>query len=167
MRSSLQTIRRYRAATTHLINFIAQKGVASKTSLFQVGHAEEFVHYLRTLKVTPNGHANSQKRHLLDKGIKYILQCCRSMFSYARKPRHLSPYAENPFSSLDLDRIPIENAKIISIFSADQEKAFLDKQPQRNDWFRCTVTFLRPFKISFSEFGPKLLQNSFTFVRGL
>ncbi|HBL42634.1 MAG TPA: hypothetical protein DDZ90_04500, partial [Planctomycetaceae bacterium] len=76
LRSSLQTIRRYRAATTHLINFIAQKGVASKTSLFQVGHAEEFVHYLRTIKVAPNGHENSQKRPLLDKGIKYILQCC-------------------------------------------------------------------------------------------
>lgn len=126
LRSSLQTIRRYRAATTHLINFIAQKGVASKTSLFQVGHAEEFVHYLRTIKVAPNGHENSQKRPLLDKGIKYILQCCRSMFGYAIKRRHLSPYAENPFSSLDLDRIPIENAKAISIFNPDQEKEFLE-----------------------------------------
>jgi integrase len=95
LRSSLQTIRRYRAATTHLINFIAHKGVASKTSLFQVGHAEEFVYYLRTIKVAPNGHKNSQKRPLLDKGVKYILQCCRSMFGYAIKRRHLSPYAKN------------------------------------------------------------------------
>ncbi|MCH9775051.1 MAG: tyrosine-type recombinase/integrase [Planctomycetes bacterium] len=146
LRSSLQTIRRYRAATTHLINFIAQKGVASKTSLFQVGHAEEFVHYLRTIKVAPNGHENSQKRPLLDKGIKYILQCCRSMFGYAIKRRHLSPYAENPFSALDLDRIPIENSKVISIFSPDQEKAFLEAC---DDWqfpifLTLMLTGLRP-----------------------
>ncbi|WP_298869256.1 tyrosine-type recombinase/integrase [uncultured Gimesia sp.] len=150
LRSSLQTIRRYRAATTHLINFIAQKGVASKTSLFQVGHAEEFVHYLRTIKVAPNGHANSQKRHLLDKGIKYILQCCRSMFGYAIKRRHLSPYAENPFSSLDLDRIPIENAKVISIFSPDQEKEFLEAC---DDWqfpifLTLILTGLRPGELT-------------------
>ncbi|QGQ25764.1 MULTISPECIES: tyrosine-type recombinase/integrase [Gimesia] len=150
LRSSLQTIRRYRAATTHLINFIAHKGVASKTSLFQVGHAEEFVHYLRTIKVAPNGHENSQKRHLLDKGIKYILQCCRSMFGYAIKRRHLSPYAENPFSSLDLDRIPIENAKVISIFSPDQEKKFLETC---DDWqfpifLTLMLTGLRPGELT-------------------
>lgn len=150
LRSSLQTIRRYRAATTHLINFIAQKGVASKTSLFQVGHAEEFVHYLRTIKVAPNGHENSQKRPLLDKGIKYILQCCRSMFGYAIKRRHLSPYAENPFSSLDLDRIPIENAKAISIFSPDQEKKFLEVC---DDWqfpifLTLMLTGLRPGELT-------------------
>ena len=150
LRSSLQTIRRYRAATTHLINFIAHKGVASKTSLFQVGHAEEFVHYLRTIKVAPNGHANSQKRHLLDKGIKYILQCCRSMFGYAIKRRHLSPYAENPFSSLDLDRIPIENTKVISIFSPDQEKEFLEAC---DDWqfpifLTLMLTGLRPGELT-------------------
>ena len=150
LRSSLQTIRRYRAATTHLINFIAQKGVASKTSLFQVGHAEEFVHYLRTIKVAPNGHENSQKRPLLDKGIKYILQCCRSMFGYAIKRRHLSPYAENPFSSLDLDRIPIENAKVISIFSPDQEKEFLEAC---DDWqfpifLTLMLTGLRPGELT-------------------
>lgn len=76
--------------------------LASKTSQFQASHAEEFVHYVRTIKVASNGHENSLKRPLLDKGIKYILQCCCSMFGYAIKRRHLSPYAENPFSCLDL-----------------------------------------------------------------
>lgn len=150
LRSSLQTIRRYRAATTHLINFVREKGVASKTSQFQTRHAEEFVHYLRTIKVTPNGHENSQKRPLLDKGIKYILQCCRSMFGYAIKRRHLSPYAENPFSCLDLDRIPIENAKAVSIFSPDQEKAFLEAC---DDWqfpifLTLMLTGLRPGELT-------------------
>ncbi|QDV52127.1 tyrosine-type recombinase/integrase [Gimesia fumaroli] len=150
LRSSLQTIRRYRAATTHLINFVREKGVASKTSQFQARHAEEFVHYLRTIKVAPNGHENSQKRPLLDKGIKYILQCCRSMFGYAIKRRHLSPYAENPFSCLDLDRIPIENAKAVSIFSPDQEKTFLEAC---DDWqfpifLTLILTGLRPGELT-------------------
>lgn len=47
------------------------------------------------------------------------------MFAFAMKRRHLSPYAENPFSELDIDRIPVENAKPVSIFSADQEREFL------------------------------------------
>jgi len=150
LRSSLQTIRRYRAATTHLINFVCEKGVVSKTSQFQAGHAEGFVHYLRTIKVAPNGHENSQKRPLLDKGIKYILQCCRSMFGYAIKRRHLSPYAENPFSCIDLDRIPIENAKAVSIFSPDQEKAFLEAC---DDWqfpifLTLMLTGLRPGELT-------------------
>ncbi|QDU07674.1 hypothetical protein [Gimesia aquarii] len=107
----------HQAAITHLSNFVREISIASKTSQFQARHAEEFVHYLQTIKVAPNGYENSQKRPLLDKGIKYILPCCRSMFSYAIKRRHLSPYAETPFSCLDLGRILIENAKTVSIFS--------------------------------------------------
>ena len=150
LRSSLQTIRRYRAATNHLINFIDQRGTAFKTSQFQTSHAEEFVHYLRTIKVSPNGHPNSHKRPLLDKGIKYILQCCRSLFSYAMKRRHLSPYAENPFSSLDLDRIPVENSKPVIIFTPEQEREFLQVC---DDWqfplfLTLILTGLRPGELT-------------------
>ncbi len=168
LRSSLQTIRRYRAATTHLINFVRKKGVACKTSQFQARHAEEFVHYLRTIKVAPNGHENSQKRPLLDKGIKYILQCCRSMFGYAIKRRHLSPYAENPFFCLDLDRIPIENAKAVSIFSPDQETAFLEAC---DDWqfpifLTLMLTGLRPGELTHLLLPDDLdLKTGMLFVR--
>jgi integrase len=84
------------------------------------------VRYLRTLEVSPNGHPNSPKRPLLDKGIKYILQCCRSLFHFAIKHRYLSPYADNPFSALDLERIPVENAKQVILFSVEQERNFLE-----------------------------------------
>ena len=72
------------------------------------------------------------------------------MFGYAIKRRHLSPYAENPFSSLDLDRIPIENAKVISIFSPDQEKKFLETC---DDWqfpifLTLMLTGLRPGELT-------------------
>ncbi len=126
LRSSVQTINRYRAATNHLLTFIRTARASDSTSFFRVQHAEGFVRYLRTVQVAPNGHANSRRRLLLDKGIKYILCCCRTMFNYAMKRRHLSPYAENPFSELDLDRIPIENAKPVIIFTRDQEQRFLE-----------------------------------------
>lgn len=45
---------------------------------------------------------NTAKRHLLDKGLCYILECCRTLFQFAAKRRHLPPYAENPFSALEI-----------------------------------------------------------------
>ena len=146
LRSSVQTINRYRAATNHLLVFIRTARASDKTSTFRVQHAEEFVRYLRTVQVAPNGHENSRRRPLFDKGIKYILCCCRTMFNYAMKRRHLSPYAENPFSELDLDRIPIENSKPVVIFTADQEQKFLETC---DDWqfpvfLTLILTGLRP-----------------------
>lgn len=125
LRSSVQTINRYRTATNHLLTFIRTSRVPDKTSSFRVQDARGFIRHLRTIQVASNGHANARKRPLRDKGIKYILCCCRTMFAFAMKRRHLSPYAENPFSELDIDRIPVENAKPVSIFSADQEREFL------------------------------------------
>lgn len=125
LRSSLHTVRRYRTATDHLVRFARDAGYAANTADFRTTQAEQFVRYLRTITVAPNGHPNAQKRPLLDKGVKYILQCCRSLFHFAMKRRHLPPYAENPFSALDLDRIPVENARRVVIFTPDEERSFL------------------------------------------
>ena len=126
LRSSMPTVNRYRTATEHLLKFVQSSRAPQSTSTFRVQHAEEFVRYLRTIEVAPNGHVNSRKRKLLDKGITYILTSCRTMFNYARKRRHLPPYTENPFSFLEIDRMPVENIKPISIFSPDQERRFLE-----------------------------------------
>jgi integrase len=126
LRSSVQTIRRYRSATVHLLQFLNSSRSPATTALFRPQHAAEFVRYLRTVQVAPNGHANARKRLLLDKGLKYVLLTCRSMFNYALKRRHLSPYAENPFGSLDLDRIPVEHSRPVQIFTAEQEQTFLE-----------------------------------------
>lgn len=125
LRSSVQTVNRYRTATEHLVRFLMQRPVRN-TSLFHISHAEEFVGYLRRLKVSPNGHKNTTPRPLMDKGLKYILECCRALFSFALKRRHLSPYAENPFAELELNRIPIEVHRPIHLFTAEQESNFLD-----------------------------------------
>ncbi|MCC7086804.1 MAG: site-specific integrase [Pirellulales bacterium] len=125
-RSSLPTIRRYRAATEHLLNFVSGQGHLRYASDFRPADAEQFVRYLRLLNVAPNGHRCARKRPLLDNGIVYILETCCTLFNYAARHRHLSPYAENPFRTLEISRIPIENARPIDIFDEDTERAFLD-----------------------------------------
>ncbi|HQR41715.1 MAG TPA: site-specific integrase, partial [Gemmatales bacterium] len=125
LRSSIQTIHRYRTATEHLVNFLNLRPVRN-SSLFHVTHAEEFVAYLRTLKVSSNGHKNTALRPLMDKGIKFILECCRALFSYGAKRRHLSPYATNPFTELELSKIPVETQRPIKLFTPYQERDFLE-----------------------------------------
>jgi hypothetical protein len=72
LRSSVQTIDRYRTASNHLLQFLQQRPVRH-ASQFHTTHAEEFVRYLRTIQVTPNGHPHAARRPLMDKGIRYIL----------------------------------------------------------------------------------------------
>jgi len=150
LRSSVHTVRRYRTATRHLLDFVAVQCPALQTSQITTQHAEQFVRYLRSIRVAPNGHPNSQKRPLLDNGVRYILETCRSLFAFAAKRRHLSPYAENPFSSLDLDRMPVEDARPIVILSSEQERGLLQAC---DDWqfpifLTLMLTGLRPGELT-------------------
>ena len=79
LRSSVQTICRYRTATDHLLRFLEQRPVRH-ASHFHATQAEEFVRYLRNTVVSPNGHAHAANRPLMDKGLRYILE----------RPRYLS-----------------------------------------------------------------------------
>jgi integrase len=149
LRSSVQTIDRYRAATEHLLRFLEVHPVRG-TSQFQASHAEEFIRFLRTTQVSPNGHCNTVKRPLMDKGVRYILECCRALFNYAAKRRHLSPYAENPFHTVEIDRIPVEEIRPITLFTGGQEKAFLEAC---DDWqfplfLTLLLTGLRPGELT-------------------
>jgi integrase len=123
-RSSVQSIARYRTATDHLLRYLAAHPVRH-AGQFTATHAAAFVCYLRTLRVSPNGHANTPKRPLLDKGVRYVLECCRALFNYAAKRRHLPPYADNPFAAIEVDRIPIETARPVELLTPSQERAFL------------------------------------------
>lgn len=126
LRSSVNTINRYRTATEHLLNFIRDVRPVKLASAFTARDAESFVRYLRTLEVAPNGHANSRKRRLLDKGLKYVLETCRALFNDAAKRRHLSPYSQNPFSAIEIDRIPVEESKAVFVSTPEQERLFLE-----------------------------------------
>ncbi|MCA1693962.1 MAG: hypothetical protein LC749_04080, partial [Actinobacteria bacterium] len=124
LRSSVQTINRYRTATDHLLRFLERHPVRLASN-FRSAHAEELVRYLRALRVSPNGHAHTAKRPLMDKGLCYVLECCRALFHFAARRRHLPPYAENPFTTLEIGRIPVEESRPITLFSHEQERAFL------------------------------------------
>jgi integrase len=149
LRSSVPTIDRYRTATDHLLRFLETRPVR-QASHFSGRHAEEFVRYLRGLHVSPNGHARTPRRPLLDKGLRYILECCRALFNYAARRRHLSPYADNPFAALAIERIPVQNARPITLFTAGQERAFLEAC---DDWqfplfLTLVLTGLRPGELT-------------------
>ena len=122
LRSSVSTVKRYRAATRHLEDYVLRQ---SRQSQAHEVRPDAFAAYLRTVMVAPNGHPNTERRQLRDKGVRFILETCRSLYNFARKRRHLPPYAENPFSELPLDRLKVQDAKPIFVFDADTELAFL------------------------------------------
>jgi len=124
-RSAVATLARYSTATRHLLNFLRDVRPVRLASDFSARHVEEFVRYLHTIEVASNGHPHARKRRLLDNGIKYVVETCCSLFNYALKRRHLSPYAENPFRLAEVGRLPVENARPIRVFDADQEAVFL------------------------------------------
>jgi integrase len=129
VRSSLATVSRYRAATQHLVDYCSSESVR-RLPAHEID-VEGFVRYLRMLRVAPNGHDHSRRRPLRDNGVRYILETCRSLFSYAAKKRHLPPYTENPFSGLGGKRARIEDAKPIFVFDAVTELSFLTAA---DDW---------------------------------
>jgi integrase len=122
LHSSVGTLRRYRSATQHLEDFVRTLPKVPQAHEVRV---EAFAAYLRRIEVTPNGHKNAAKRKLLTKGVKYVLETCRTMYTYAVKRRHLPPYVGNPFSELPLDKMKIEDAKPIFVFTSDTESKFL------------------------------------------
>jgi integrase len=124
-RSSLATIKRCRTATEHLLTFLEKSCPVRHACEFRPRQATEFVRYLRTIKVAPNGHPKARKRPLLDTGIKYILETCCSLFNYAQRNRHLSPYAENPFRTIEVSRMPVEDFRPVVVFTEEQECTFL------------------------------------------
>lgn len=72
-RSSVATVQRYETAVGHLANFASSTGGNVRVDRFTSNMAEEFVRYLRTTKVTPNGHPNTRKRVMRDKRVVFIL----------------------------------------------------------------------------------------------
>lgn len=128
LNSTIATVRRYSAATRHLEDFVLQQPRPPQAHEVR---PDAFAAYLRTIEVAPNGHPNTCKRRLRDKGVQFILETSRAMFSFAGKRRHLPPYAGNPFTELPIDKLKIEDAKPIFVFDTLSELAFLTAA---DDW---------------------------------
>ena len=122
VRSSLATVNRYRTATRYLVDFMSRDD--RRRAAHEID-ADEFVKYLRTLRISPNGHAHSLRRPLRDKGVRFILETCRAMYGFAARKRRMPPYAANPFAGLGGKRFRIEDAKRVFVFDERLETAFL------------------------------------------
>lgn len=150
LRSSVRTVARYRTATEHLLRYLEVNPLGRYASHFRINNAEAFVRHLRSIKVASNGHPNTAKRLLMDKGITFVMEACRAMFNYAAKRRHLPPYAENPFSAMEIERIPIQETRPIALFTEEQERRFLEAC---DDWqfplfLTLMLTGLRPGELT-------------------
>src|SRR5581483_9456996 len=95
----------YSRATQHLETFATQQ---PRPPAAHEVRPDAFAAYLRRIEVAPNGHRNTRKRKLRDKGVQFILETFRAMYNFAVKRRHLPPYVGNPFLELPLDRLKIE-----------------------------------------------------------
>lgn len=118
--SALGTISRYATATQHLVNFADARGIEDAMAV-DVG---TFVTYLRTVNAAPNGHRNTHKRPLRDKGIKYILETCRSLYRFGQRQGLLPDDRPSPFSAFGIGRLQVRDRKPIFVFSPEQELAF-------------------------------------------
>lgn len=92
VRSSLATVRRYRAATAHLIAFIKKQRPLPQAHEIR---PSDFAAYLRRIEVAPNGHYKTRTRKLRDKGIRYILETCRSMLALPITNRSMATTSGN------------------------------------------------------------------------
>lgn len=123
-RSAVNTVNRYRTAIEHLKRFLEIDHPGLRADRFDNGLAEQYVRYLRTTKVSPNGCKGATKRIMRDKGVIFTLETARALFNFARDQRHLPAYAPNPFTSLAIERMPVEDAKPIRPMTPDQEQSF-------------------------------------------
>jgi len=146
LRSSVTTVRRYRAAAEHMLRFVREQHPKLMADGVSPRIAESFVKYLRRSKVAPNGKAKGKKRPLRDNTVVFILGVCRAMFNYAARQRHMPPYAPNPFTELGLRRIKVEDAKPTPILTPQEESAFLEAcDPwQFRVFFTLAFTGMRP-----------------------
>jgi integrase len=128
LHSSLATIARYRTATQYVENFSRARNDGRHAHDLS---ATAFTAYLRTVLVQPNGRSGGRRRHLRDKGVQFILQTVRSMYSFAARHRHLPPYANNPLAEVPIRRLRIRDAKPIFVFDPAMELAFLQAA---DDW---------------------------------
>lgn len=153
LRSSLATVKRYRAATQHLIDFVNSLSKLPKAHELSV---TKFLNFLRDREISPNGHPNSARRSLTDKGLRFILEVCRSMYGFACTQQHLPPYAANPFADLAIDRMRLTDRKPVFVFTQRVATEFLVKA---DDWDFAIHTTLALTGMRPGELGHLLVEE--------
>jgi integrase len=133
LHSRLATVSRYRAATLYLEKFAEREKFADPLKI----SLPQFIEYLRTVEVSPNGHARSAKRRLRDKGVRYIVECCRSLYHFSQRQTLLPQHVPNPFTDMCVGGLRIRDAKTVFVFSAAQEIEFFNSA----SWWAFAIHF--------------------------
>jgi len=101
----IRSVRRYRAALDHFLEFVNTKPHLNNIDQLKEATVDEFVRWLRRKERVRSGEKNGNKDKYKTSGIVFILSTCRTLFNYARKCRLLSPYEDNPFSSFPVEKM--------------------------------------------------------------
>ena len=120
LRSAVGTLGRYGSATLHLVDFAREHSVSDASAV----SAAAFVAHLRSIEVSPNGHPNTLLRRLADKGVRYVVDCCRSLYHFGIDHGLLPAGVTNPFARRRAAPVRVRDAKPIFVFDAERELAF-------------------------------------------
>ena len=90
-RSAMRTVDRYRSAIAHLTRFIDERRPSLRMDALTVPIAEDFVKFLRTVKISPNGSPKAKKVLMRDRGVLSVLRTCREFWNYAYRHKHIPP----------------------------------------------------------------------------
>ena len=123
-RLAVRSVDRYRAALSHFTEFSRTRGGISTTAHVDQGIVEDFIKWMRALTRTRNGSQKGPQRPYRAGGIAFILSTCRTAFNWARKRHYLPPYAENPFSTVQIDKIGRDDGNKPQILSVEEQQAF-------------------------------------------
>jgi len=121
---ALRTVDRYRAALSHFRRFAGEHLSSSTADEVTQAVVEEFVKWMRRQRRTRNGAETGQQARYSTSGIRFTLSTCRTAFNWAKKRRYLPPYAENPFSAFDIDKIREREQPEVQVLTPEQQLAF-------------------------------------------
>ena len=116
----IRSLKRYRAALAHFVDFVSSKPHLCNIDQIKETTVDEFVRYLHDKKRVRSGEKNGPKERYTPSGIAFILSTCRTLFNYARKRRLLSPYEDNPFSTFPIDKLRKREPSSIKLLASEQ-----------------------------------------------
>ncbi len=149
-RSAMRTVNRYRTAIAHLTRFIKECRPSLTIDAITVTVAEDFVKFLRTVKISPNGSPNAKKILMRDRGVLSVLRTARAFWNYAYHHRHVPPYSKNPFTAIRIEAMRIDDMKPKYVLSPDEEAELLAASSpwEFQVFFTLAFTGMRPGELS-------------------
>jgi hypothetical protein len=95
----------------------------------------------------------------MDKGLRFILECCRTLFNYAAKRRRLSPYAENPFAVLEIDHKDRQSSEAVNR-KQNRSRAAVHRSKKHEPWPRaCLLLFNHAVSLQTASRSQRHLQT--------